>query len=221
MSSDSRISPRLPSTVRFLLLFLLAGIASILFHEWGQCLFYWAQGIPAAFSLTKEFPLQNITERQYAIGAAGGPLASIILFVGSYLLIRRGKYAGGMLAVLDTVFLANSCYLFLRAFLALLKRSGGELEDAARLAGFGYEFVVVLFLAAAALGLILWMRARAVPFRIGKIGTYLVLFLIFSALVVGLSELDRAWLWPKFPPVHIEGRGWYHPPPTSPGSPPR
>ncbi len=201
---------------RFLLLFLSMAILSVLWHEWGHCLFYWVQGIPAAFSLTKEFPLRDITEHQYAIGAAGGPLMSLLLFVGSYLLILRSRYVGRKLTMLDAVFLATNCYLVLRALVALLKHQGGELDDAASLVGLGYRSVALLFLVLASVGLSLWMRKREIPFRARKVGAYLGLFLAFSVLVVGLAELDRTLLWSKFPTVRIEGRGWYNPSPATP-----
>jgi len=63
--------------VTFPLLVFLAGIVTALFHEFGHCVFHWLQGIPAAMSLVKEYPLRDITAHEYAIGSVGGPLAGL------------------------------------------------------------------------------------------------------------------------------------------------
>jgi hypothetical protein len=75
----------------FLLLVIITGIASTSLHELGHCVFYWMQGIPAGMSLVMEFPLVDITTKQYAIGSAGGPLINILLIVGAYFLVRNQK----------------------------------------------------------------------------------------------------------------------------------
>jgi len=56
----------------FASLVFLAGIVSVLFHELGHCLFYWLQGVPAAMSFVKEFPLRDITASEYAVVVDGG-----------------------------------------------------------------------------------------------------------------------------------------------------
>jgi len=66
-----------------------------LIHEFGHCVFYWIQGIPAAMSLTKEFPLIDITVRQYSIGSFGGILFTwlgmIIFFLLQLYFLKNGK----------------------------------------------------------------------------------------------------------------------------------
>ena len=75
--------------LKFLLFVVIAGVLSTSLHELGHCVFYWAQGIPASMSLVMEFPLVDITARQYGIGSAGGPLVNIVLILGAYYFAKK------------------------------------------------------------------------------------------------------------------------------------
>ena len=92
-------------------------------------LFYWAQGIPARISLVKEFPLVDITERQYGIGSAGGPLVSLLLFTGSWYFVRRYEKKTLRWSVFSAMMVSNSYYLIFRIILGYTKGDGGEIEN--------------------------------------------------------------------------------------------
>jgi hypothetical protein len=194
----------MPRSVRLALFALVAVVVSSLFHEFGHCAFYWLQGIPAAMSLTKEFPLRDITATQYAIGSAGGPLASIALVVLATLAYRKYS-ANQTLKDLSSAFLlANVFYLVLRGLIALLKRRGGELSDAASLLAMDYRALVVIFFVVAAVCLYVWMRwggPRVTPLN----AVYFIGFLVgYVILVTTLESVDSNLLWNRFPTIRID-----------------
>ena len=75
----------------FALLLLAGSIVSTIFHELGHCIAYWVQGVPASLSLTKEFPLRNITAQEFAIGSAGGPAMTVVVTIVTFWLYARAK----------------------------------------------------------------------------------------------------------------------------------
>jgi len=98
---------------------LIGVILSGPFHEFGHCVFYWAQGISAAMSLTKEFPLHDISVNQYALGSFGG-----IFFSWLAMVLFPNDKRSLTPRVLETITLATS-YLLARplpqiAFLTVL-----------------------------------------------------------------------------------------------------
>lgn len=112
--------------IKFGLLVVISGIVSTLLHEVGHLLFYWAQGIPAGISLVMEYPLMDITESQYGIGSAGGPLVSMLLFTGSWVLVRNYDKGTTRWSVLSAIIVSNSYYLIFRTFLGYAKGVAGR-----------------------------------------------------------------------------------------------
>ena len=100
--------------LNFLFLVIIIGIVSTLFHELGHCIFYWIQGIPASMSLVMEFPLIDITAKQYGIGSIGGPLASILLFIVGYYFVRKYDKKSKKWNICSAIILSNSFYLIFR-----------------------------------------------------------------------------------------------------------
>jgi hypothetical protein len=188
-------------------LLIVAAIVSTLLHELGHCVFYWAQGIPAAMSLTKEYPLMDITAGQYAIGSAGGPLFSIAVVVLAVWLYRRRREAGPLKDFLSALILTGVFYFVLRSLIALLKGRGGELESAASLLSLDYRAAIVVFLAVVVVSLYLWIRAGGPRFSLKHAGYFVVLLIGYVIFVVALESLDQSLFWAKFPSVEIgDGR---------------
>ncbi|MGW8267597.1 MAG: hypothetical protein ACWGSQ_14625 [Longimicrobiales bacterium] len=192
---------------RFTALFLLFTLLSALLHEAGHCLFYWAQGIPAGMSLVKEYPLRDITDLEYAVGSAGGPLSNLAQLVLGFVWVSRAK-AGSRSRVAGVAFLlANVFYFLIRGGLALLKGEGGELTDAGSLIGLPFQGAIILFFLIS-IATATWMQrtlrypiARTFAFRLP------VLLLLYFVFLIALETADRALFWERFPTVEIgDGR---------------
>jgi hypothetical protein len=196
----------------FTLLVFAAGIVSALVHEFGHCLFYWIQGVPAAMSLVKEFPLRDITAREYAVGSAGGPFASAVLLGVSIWFFRKRADASGPRAVLSAFILANVFYFLLRGLISLLKRRGGELSDIAGLVGLGYGSSVILYGIISVGALYSWMRIGGVRLSFRAAGSFVGLLVGYMFVIGGVESVDRRLLWGKYPMVQIDDGRTYNEP---------
>jgi len=196
--------------VTFPLLVILAGIVTALFHEFGHCVFYWLQGIPAAMSLVKEYPLRDITAHEYAIGSVGGPLASLLaLTVAAWLL---GRPATGQRAkpALSALVLASVFYFVLRGLIAVLKRRGGELEDVAGLVGLDYRAMVVLYAIIVVWALCYYVKVAGVRVGLFTTGAFLALFAGYVFVMVSVETLDASSFWKRFPAIRIDDGRTYN-----------
>ena len=204
---------RSAQALQFAVLVLAAGIVTGLLHELGHCLFYWLQGIPAAMSFTKEFPLRDITAHQYAVGSSGGPLMNIFVIIGAYWLFQRYKENPRSANLLSALIVASAFYFILRGLLALLKRSGGELEDAAGLIGLNYLFVVGLFFVLTVTILYLWVTMSGIAVTLKKSVYFLGLFVAYLVMMVIVESIDRRLVWYEFPAIKIHDGRVYNLPP--------
>ena len=196
----------------FILIFFLAAVISILIHELGHCLFYWIQGIPAAFSLTKEYPLQDITVQNYRIGSLGGPVTNFIQIIVVLILIRRYRRNRKMNMVLVSFLLVNIYYFIFRSLIAILKRDGGELEDAANLFGLNYWMFIIAFLTVTVVVLYILIKWDSFRINISNILRFIGLFIAFVVIVVMLETVDKKLFWAKYPKIEIEDGRIYHDP---------
>jgi hypothetical protein len=190
-------------TLQFLGRFFAMALVSALLHEFGHCLFYWLQGVPAAMSLVKEYPLRDITDLQYAIGSAGGPASSIVqVFVGGMVVQGSHPHSGLRKWALAFV-LANVCYLIVRSVIVLLSGGGGELTAVASLVGVPLGFLVALLLLIS-IGALSWVlttaRVHVTWRRVLQLPAFLILYLVF---IVGIQSLDRRLFWHRFPTIEI------------------
>ncbi len=204
--------------LRFLALLALAAVASTLLHELGHCVFYWIQGVPAAMSLTKEFPLRDITAAQYAVGSVGGPAASLGLLVLATVLFRKYSAREKLRDAFSALILANLYYIVLRSLIALLKGEGGELDSIAGLVGLDYRAVVVVFLVVAVICVRVWIRAGGPRPNARNWATFVLLLIGYIFLVVGLETIDRKLFWGKFPTIEIDDGRTYNAPTTVRGA---
>jgi len=189
----------------FSALILIAALISTLLHEFGHCLFYWIQGIPAAMSFTKEFPLRDITARQYGIGSFGGPLLNIIQIVFAYWFFVRYKDNYKLRMISSAFIIANAFYFILRSLLAVLKgEGGGELGDAAKLFGVNYLWVVGLFFIITVIFLYLWIKRGGIKLSIKKGLYFFAMFIVYFIFLVILTTIDRPLFWDKFQPINID-----------------
>jgi len=196
----------------FILIFFLAAVISILIHELGHCLFYWIQGIPAAFSLTKEYPLQDITVQNYRIGSLGGPVTNFIQIIVVLILIRRYRRNRKINMVLVSFLLVNIYYFIFRSLIAILKRDGGELEDAANLFGLNYWMFIIAFLTVTVVVLYILIKWDSFRINISNILRFIGLFIAFVVIVVMLETVDKKLFWAKYPKIEIEDGRIYHDP---------
>jgi hypothetical protein len=196
----------------FFIIFLTAIIISILIHELGHCIFYWIQGIPASLSLTKEYPLQDISVQNYRIGSLGGPVTNIIQVITALILLQ--KYKGKLILnmVFTSFLLANIYYFLLRSLIAVLKHDGGELEDAANLFGFNYWLFIIIFLTVAIIIMYIWLKRDSIKINYKSIFRFTGLFITFVVIVFILESLDKKYFWTKFPKIEIEDGRVYHDP---------
>lgn len=200
--------------LRFLLLLIVAAVVSTLLHELGHCVFYWVQGIPAAMSLTKEYPLTDITASQYAIGSAGGPIFSIAVVLLAVSLYRKPRATGALKDFLSALILTGVFYFVLRSLIALLKGRGGELESAASLLGLDYRAAIVVFVAMTVMSLYLWIRAGGPRFNLKHAGYFVVLLIGYVIFVIALESVDQSLFWGRFPSVEIGDGRVYNPHPS-------
>jgi hypothetical protein len=199
--------------LRFLAFLALAAVVSTLLHEFGHCVFYWIQGVPAGMSLTKEFPLQDISATQYAVGSVGGPAASLGLLVLATVLFRKCSASEKLRDVFSALILANVYYMVLRSLIALLKGEGGELDSIAGLVGLDFRAVVVVLLVVTVVCVYVWIDAGG-PRPNLRNATFFVLLLTFYVfLVVGLESIDSSLFWRKFPTIEIDDGRTYNAPP--------
>lgn len=196
--------------LRFLALLAVAAVASTLLHELGHCVFYWVQGVPAGMSLTKEFPLRDITAVQYAVGSVGGPAASLGLLVLATALFRRYSAREKLRDVLSALILANVYYIVLRSLIALLKGAGGELDAIAGLVGLNFRAVVVVFLTVSLVCVYGWISAGGPRPNLRNAATFVVLLVGYVFLVVGLESIDRKLFWRRFPTIEIDDGRQYN-----------
>ncbi|UCC82765.1 MAG: hypothetical protein JSW46_17625 [Gemmatimonadota bacterium] len=205
--------------LRFLALLALAAVVSTLLHELGHCVFYWIQGVPAGMSLTKEFPLRDITAAQYAVGSIGGPLASLGLLVLATALFRKYSASEKLRDVFSALILANVYYVVLRSFIALLKGEGGELDSIAGLVGLDFRAVVVVLLIVTVICIYVWIRAGGPRPSVRNSASFFLLLIFYVFLVVCLESVDSALFWRGFPTIEIDdGRTYNAPPQTTTGT---
>lgn len=198
--------------LRFLALLALAAVVSTLLHELGHCVFYWIQGVPAGMSLTKEFPLRDISATQYALGSVGGPAASLGLLVLATALFRKYSVSGKLRDVFSALILANVYYVVLRSLIALLKGDGGELDSIAGLVGMDFRAVVGAFLIVTVICVYLWVRAGGPPPNVRNLAAFALLLIFYVFLVVGLESIDSSLFWRKFPTIEIDDGRTYNAP---------
>jgi len=197
--------------VTFPLLVFLAGIVSALFHEFGHCVFYWLQGIPAAMSLVKEYPLRDITAHEYAVGSVGGPLASLLALTMSAWFLGRRATGQRAKPALSALVLASVFYFVLRGLIAVVKRSGGELEDIAGLVGLDYRAMVVLYAIIVAGALFYYVKVAGMRVGLFTTGSFLALFVGYVFVLVSVETLDASLFWERFPAIQIDDGRTYNP----------
>jgi len=189
--------------IKFLFLVIIIGVVSTSLHELGHCVFYWIQGIPASMSLVMEFPLIDITAKQYGIGSAGGPLVNILLILAAWYFVRKYDKKSIKWNIYSAIIIANSFYLIFRSILGLAKKNGGEIESSMNLVGLNYYVAAVLFLVLAFTILILWVRKFKIKISFGNLGYYMLLFISYLAIILVMEAIDTKYFWGKYPSVEI------------------
>jgi len=161
-------------------------------------------------SLVKEFPLNDITAAEYAIGSAGGPLANLALLSGSLWLYKKRAGNPRVRMVLSALILANVFYFLIRGVLSLLKQSGGELSAVAGLIGLGYGMIVFLYAMVCILALYYWMNLAGIRLSLRTVGSFMALLVGYLFLIVGLEAIDQSLFWKRFPTIQIDDGRTYN-----------
>ena len=189
----------------FMILILVGAFISMPIHEFGHCLFYWAQGIPAGMSLMKEFPLRDISVQEYAIGSVGGILANIfflfaLFFLGLFLhpTYKKIKF------IIAALFLGEGINLVLGSVLVLLRNKPmvelsytEEWLGLPRHAFYWGALVLTIILT------ILYIRRNRINIRFKELGYFISLIIMFM-LIIGITQsFDKTYFWSKYPTIKI------------------
>lgn len=150
-----------------------------------------------------EFPLINITAKQYGIGSAGGPIVNILLIVGAYFFIRNSTKKSIRWTICSAIIISNSFYLIFRSLLGFAKHDGGEIESSMDLIGLPFSIAAYFFISLAFAILILWIRRFKIKISFWNIGYYLLLFVVYLGTILFLEEIDAKYFWKNYPSVEI------------------
>ncbi|MBN2414512.1 hypothetical protein JXO52_01650 [bacterium] len=190
--------------LQLLSLVMIIGVISTLLHEAGHCLFYRVQGIPAGMSLVMEFPLIDITAKQYGIGSFGGPLVNVLLVIFGYYFVRKYEKKSRQWTIFSAILLANAFYLIFRSILGVAKHDGGEIESMMNLVGLNFYPAAFLFLILALLILVSWIRMFKIKISLGNISYFVLLFVSYLVAIILMEAIDTNYFWKKFPTITIE-----------------
>lgn len=183
---------------------LIGVVLSGPFHEFGHCVFYWIQGVPASMSLTKEFPLRDISTNQYALGSFGGILFSwlaiILLFSLQNFLTKKNKKGE---TVFQALFMGQVMIGLIYMLEFVLKGdSPGELLSAEKLIHLPRNSLTWFTFVLALMFLFVFLKKSRIRIGLKQVMFFLLLFLLSVICVIILGELDKK-LWQKFPIVKI------------------
>jgi hypothetical protein len=175
-------------------------------------MFYWAQGIACRMSLLKEFPLQDISVQQYAVGSWGGILFNWIFLMLLYVLtisfLKRGNQQA--LFISRALFCGQAIVLFMYVIILIKGVDKNEFVFAQSLfdlpefsiTGFSLIYTFVLFF--------LFIKKLKIKLTIRNVGfAFLVLLVSFFFLVI-LEEYDSKTNWHKYPTIKIGGEMIYN-----------
>ena len=162
-------------------------------------------------SLVMEFPLIDITARQYGIGSAGGPIVNIVLIVAAYFLVLKQEKKSVAWTIYSAIIISNSFYLIFRSILGIIKNDGGEIESSMNLIGLSFYHAAILFLVLAFTILVLWLRKFKLKKTLVNIGYYMLLFISYLVIIMVLEAIDTKYFWGNYPSVEI-GNGRIHNP---------
>ena len=195
-----------------IIVILFGFISSILFHEFGHCVFYWLQGIPCSMSWVKEYPLQNISVEQYAIGSWGGIIFNWILLALLYFLTLWFLKKKKRLAVylLRAFFYGNSIVLFMYVIFLFKGADKTEFVYAQNLFNLPSFSITIFTLAYAIVMLYLFIKKQKLKLTLGKTGfAFLVLVISFFFLAI-LEDYDAKTNWHKYPTIKIGNDRFYN-----------
>lgn len=201
------------SAIRFSLWTMIGVFIGGVLHEFGHCLFYWLQGVPAAMSLTKEFPLRDISINQYVFGSTGGIIftwgSMIFFFLWQNHLRRQNLQAKPVVAAL---FLGQINIGLVYTLLSLLKgESPGELRAIEKALTLPSNTIIFLTLGLTLLLLVLFLRNFGRTIKLNDLLFFLFLLFLSLFFLGVVSELDKSF-WRKFPSVKVGEQMVYNEP---------
>jgi len=174
-------------------------------HEFGHCLFYWTQGIPAGMSLMKEFPLRDISVQEYAIGSLGGILANIFfLFVLFFLDQLLHPVYKKIKFVIAALFIGEGINLFLGSVLVLLRNKPMvELSYTEEWLGLPRHSLYWGALVLTILLTMLYIGRKRIRIRYKELVYFFSLIIMFMLIIVITQHFDRTYFWSKYPTIKI------------------
>ncbi|MBU8891581.1 MAG: hypothetical protein KOO66_02295 [Bacteroidales bacterium] len=196
---------KLGESITLIIVILFSFISSILFHEFGHCIFYWMQGIPCSMSWVKEFPLQDLSVTQYAIGSWGGIVFNWLLLVLLYFITiwfyKRGKHS--IVYFLKALFYGNSIVQIMYALFIIKGTDKTEFIYAQNLLNLPSFSIIIFTLVFTILMLYLFIKKMKIVVKLVHVG-FAFLVLILSIFLVSIVEnYDSKTNWHKYPAVKV------------------
>lgn len=194
------------SQFTLLIIVILFGfLSSILLHEFGHCVFYWVQGIPCSMSLVKEYPLQDISVEQYAIGSWGGIVFNWIFLALLYFLTLWFTKKEMHLPVYFSraFFYGQSIVLFLYAIFLFKGVDKTEFVYAQNLFNLPNFSIIIFTLAFTIVMFYLFIKKQKYKLTLGKAGLTFLVIVICLFFLVFLEDYDTKTNWHKYPAIKI------------------
>lgn len=188
-----------------IIVILFGFLSSILLHEFGHCVFYWMQGIPCSMSWVKEYPLQNLSVEQFAIGSWGGIIFNWILLVLLYLLtlwfLKKEMHLSSYFS--RAFFYGDSILLFMYAIFFFKGADKMEFVYAQNLFNLPNFSIIIFTLVFTIVLFYFFIKKQKYNLTLGKAGlAFLVLVISFFFLVI-LEDYDAKTNWNKYPAIKI------------------
>lgn len=191
--------------VLFVIAVLSGFVFSILFHEFGHCVFYWIQRIPCSMSWVKEYPLLDISVQQYSIGSWGGIIFNWILLASMYsltsLFLKKKMHLPAYLA--RSIFYGNSLVLIIYAIFLLKGADKTEFVYAQNLLNLPGFSIIIISLIYTVLMQYMFLRKHKIRITPAKAGFALIVLLASLILLAILESYDAKTNWHKYPTIKI------------------
>jgi len=180
------------------------GIAAFI-HEFGHWVFYRIQGIPAAISLVKEFPLRDLSVREYAVGSWGGIIFNWIWLIVLCAMIRISASGAGRLKKLipNSLFWGQCIVLLLYALLLFKGQDKTEFIYAQGLFHLPKYSIVIFNLILTAAAIIFVMRWNRQKLKISTIVIALATGIVSVVFLSLLETYDAETNWRKYPTISV------------------
>ena len=174
-------------------------------HEFGHWVFYRIQGIPTAVSLVKEFPLRDLSVREYAVGSWGGIVFNWMWLIILCAIIRISASGDGRLKklILNSLFWGQSIVLLLYVLLFFKGEDKTEFFYAQSLFHLPKYSIIIFSLILTTATVVLVMRWNRQKLSISAIVTALATGIVSVVFLSLLETYDAKTNWHKHPTISV------------------